>query len=138
MATAGTYVEANGLRVYYVAYGEDEGLGQPGVSKEPGRSNSTVYGLGEREIGHVHRRSVADLSFSEQVREEPIREGKTILHHMVPDSPTALSHPCGTRRISRASWSSSASPTTSPPTTQTMVVHNVVKEMNKPTKEDGS
>jgi hypothetical protein len=57
MPTAGTYIEANGLRVYYEAYGEDAVLGRPGVSKEPGRFNSTVYGLGEREIGHVHRRS---------------------------------------------------------------------------------
>jgi len=74
MATAGTHIEANGLKVYYEAYGEDEVLGQPSVSKEPGRVNSTVYGLGEREI--VHRRSVADLSFSAQVREGPIRKGQ--------------------------------------------------------------
>jgi hypothetical protein len=74
MATTGRYIEANGPRVYCKAYGEDEVLGRPGVSKEPGRFNSTVYRLPEREIGHVHRRSVADLPYSEQVREEPIRE----------------------------------------------------------------
>ena len=42
MATAGTYVEVNGLRVYYEAHGEDEVLGQPSVSKRSGRFNSTV------------------------------------------------------------------------------------------------
>lgn len=72
---------------------EREVLGWPGVSKEPGRFNSTVYTLGGKEIGHVHRRGVADLSFPRQVREELIREGKAIPHHVVPDSQTALSHP---------------------------------------------
>ena len=48
MAITGRYIEANGPRVYCKAYGEDEVLGRPGVSKEPGRFNSTVYGLGDR------------------------------------------------------------------------------------------
>lgn len=41
MATTGRYIEANGPRVYCKAYGEDEVLGRPGVSKELGRFNST-------------------------------------------------------------------------------------------------
>lgn len=115
---------------------EREVLGWEGISKEPGRFSSTVYKLGEREIGHVHRRGVADLSFPELVREELIREGKAVPHHVIPDSPTALCHPLrderdlsGVLALFRLAYDLAA---------DDGVLHNAMMEMNKPTKGDES
>ena len=55
-------------------------LAWPGVSKEPGRFNSTAYMLGRREIGHVHRNGVADLPFPRAVHDELIASGKAEPH----------------------------------------------------------
>ena len=59
---------------------EREVLTWPGVSKEPGRFNSTAYKLGRREIGHVHRNGVADFGFPRSVREELIAAGRAEPH----------------------------------------------------------
>lgn len=91
MTTAGTYVEANGLRVYYEVYGEDEVLGRPGVSEESGRFNSTVYGL--RRAGYRARPSAAAwLTSRSRSRSVKCRsgKGKAIAYHVVPDGTRPL------------------------------------------------
>ncbi len=60
---------------------ERELLGWTGVTKEPGRFNSTAYLLGRREIGHVHGNSVADLPFPRATYDELIASGRAQPHH---------------------------------------------------------
>jgi hypothetical protein len=55
-------------------------LGWPGVSREQGRFNSTVYQLGRREIGHIHRNGVADLPFPKAIYDELIATGRAQPH----------------------------------------------------------
>jgi hypothetical protein len=57
-------------------------LSWPGVSREPGRFNSTVYLLGRREIGHVHRNGVADLPFPKAIYDELIATGRAQPHQV--------------------------------------------------------
>ena len=59
---------------------ENEVLGWPGVSKEPGRFNSVAFHYGRREIGHVHRNGVADLAFPRPVHDELIANGTAEPH----------------------------------------------------------
>lgn len=59
---------------------EREVLGWDGVTSEPDRFNSTVYRLGRREIGHVHRDGVADLLFPRRVHDDLISAGKAQPH----------------------------------------------------------
>lgn len=57
-------------------------LSWPGVSREQGRFNSTVYLLGRREIGHIHRNGVADLPFPKAIYDELIATGRARPHHV--------------------------------------------------------
>ena len=59
---------------------EREVLTWPGVSKEAGRFNSVSFTVGRREIGHVHRNSVADLPFPRTVYDELIASGRAQPH----------------------------------------------------------
>jgi len=69
---------------------EREVLGWPSVASEPSRFNSTVYKLGRREIGHVHRDGVADLPFPRRVHDELISAGKAQPHR--PGFPSFVSY----------------------------------------------
>lgn len=59
---------------------EDEVLGWPGVSKEPGRFNSIAFHYGRREIGHIHRNGVADFAFPRAIHDELIAKGNAEPH----------------------------------------------------------
>ncbi len=59
---------------------EQEVLGWPGVSQEPGRFNSTAYLLGRREIGHVHGNRVVDLPFPRAIYDDLIASGRAQPH----------------------------------------------------------
>ncbi|MDQ3693813.1 MAG: DUF5519 family protein [Chloroflexota bacterium] len=59
-------------------------LSWPGVTREPGRFNSTAYKLGRREIGHVHRNGVADIAFPKAVRDELIAASRAEPHQADP------------------------------------------------------
>jgi hypothetical protein len=54
---------------------EREVLGWPGVSKDPDRPHVALYRFGRRQIGHVHRDGVADLTFPRAVHDELISDG---------------------------------------------------------------
>lgn len=61
-------------------------LGWPGVTEAPHRFGGVEFRLGKRELGHLHGDYLADLPFPVRVREELVREGKAMPHHILPQS----------------------------------------------------
>lgn len=68
-------VRANRMNDELLASIEREVLSWPGVSKEPERSNVSVYRFGRRQIGHVHHDGVVDLPFPRAVHDDLISRG---------------------------------------------------------------
>jgi len=64
----------------------NEVLSWPGVTEEPHRFGGMEFRLGKRELGHLHGDYLADLPFPVRVREELVREGKAMPHHILPQS----------------------------------------------------
>ena len=64
----------------------DEVLSWPGVTEEPHRFGGMEFRLGKRELGHLHGDYLADLPFPVRIREELVREGKAMPHHILPQS----------------------------------------------------
>ena len=64
----------------------DEVLSWPGVTEEPHRFGGMEFRFGKRELGHLHGDYLADLPFPVRVREELVREGKAMSHHILPQS----------------------------------------------------
>jgi hypothetical protein len=58
----------------------------PDVDEAPHRFGGLEFRLGKREIGHLHGDSLADLPFPVRVREELVRTGKAVPHHVLPES----------------------------------------------------
>ena len=58
----------------------------PGVTERPHRFGGIQFSLGERELGHLHGDSMADLPFTRAVRDELIAAGRARPHHVLPDS----------------------------------------------------
>lgn len=63
-----------------------EVLSWPGVTEEPHRFGGMEFRLGKRELGHLHGDYLADLPFPVRIREELVREGKAMPHHILPQS----------------------------------------------------
>jgi hypothetical protein len=63
-----------------------EVLSWPGVSAAPHRFGGVEFRLGRRELGHLHGDRLADLPFPVRVREELVREGRALPHHILPES----------------------------------------------------
>ncbi len=61
-------------------------LSWPGVTVEPHRFGGIEFRLGKRELGHLHGDYLADLPFPVRVREELVREGRAMHHHILPQS----------------------------------------------------
>ena len=59
---------------------------RPGVTERPHRFGGIQFSLGERELGHLHGDSMADLPFTRAVRDELIAAGRARPHHVLPDS----------------------------------------------------
>ncbi len=59
---------------------EREVLGWDGVSRDPDRRNVALYRFGRRQIGHVHRDGVADLTFPRAVHDDLVASGKAKPH----------------------------------------------------------
>lgn len=59
---------------------EQEVLGWPGTTSEPGRFHSVAFRYGRREIGHVHRDRIADLPVTPEMREELLARGRARPH----------------------------------------------------------
>lgn len=64
----------------------NEVLGWPGVTEAPHRFGGTEFRLGKRELGHLHGDYLADLPFPVRVREELVRAGRAMPHHILPQS----------------------------------------------------
>src|SRR5437879_7886638 len=63
-----------------------EVLSWPGVTEAPHRFGGVEFLLGKRELGHLHGDRLADLPFPVRVREELVRDGRALPHHVLPDS----------------------------------------------------
>ncbi len=63
-----------------------EVLAWPEVTEAPHRFGGTEFRLGKRELGHLHGNHLADLPFPVRVREELVRDGKAMPHHILPES----------------------------------------------------
>ncbi len=61
-----------------------EVLSWHGVTEEPHRFGGVEFRLGKRELGHLHGDYLADLPFPVRVREELVREGRALHHHILP------------------------------------------------------
>jgi Family of unknown function (DUF5519) len=58
----------------------------PGITTGPGRFGSVTYSLANREVGHVHGNSHADLPLPKPLRNELVENGKAQPHHFLPQS----------------------------------------------------
>jgi len=64
----------------------DEVLTWPGVTEASHRFGGVEFRIGKRELGHLHRDYLADFPFPVRIREELVREGKAMPHHILPQS----------------------------------------------------
>jgi Family of unknown function (DUF5519) len=58
----------------------------PGITEGPGRFGAITYSLANREVGHVHGNSHADLPLPKPLRNELVESGKAEPHHILPQS----------------------------------------------------
>lgn len=58
----------------------------PDVDVHLTRQRALGFFVGERELGHVHRRGQLDVAFPPEVRDQLVREGKVSHHRIVHDS----------------------------------------------------
>ena len=57
-----------------------------GVSTQPHRFGGLEYGIGSREIGHIHADHLVDIPFPKKVRDEIVAAGRAQPHHILPDT----------------------------------------------------
>jgi hypothetical protein len=65
---------------------KDELLTWDDVMVEPHRFGGIEFRVDNREIGHLHGNSQADIPFSARLRKELIAAGKASPHHLYPNS----------------------------------------------------
>ncbi len=65
---------------------EQELLSWPGVTSCPHRFGGTEFRVNNREMGHMHGSSWADLPFPMSVRNELVQAGKAQPHRILPNS----------------------------------------------------
>lgn len=70
-------------------------LAHPEVTERPHRFGGIAFCLGDRELGHLHGETVADLPFPPHLRDELVASGRVSSHGVVSDSPWV------SRRVSR-------------------------------------
>lgn len=58
----------------------------PGVTAQPHRFGGVEYGIGKREIGHIHGDQLVDIPFPRKVRDEIVAAGRAQPHHILPES----------------------------------------------------
>jgi hypothetical protein len=58
----------------------------PGVTVQPHRFGGVEYGIGKREIGHIHGDSLVDIPFPKKVRDETVAAGRAQPHHILPET----------------------------------------------------
>ena len=57
-----------------------------GVTVQPHRFGGVEYGIGKREIGHIHGDHLVDIPFPKKVRDEIVLAGRAQAHHILPES----------------------------------------------------
>src|SRR5512140_1108073 len=58
----------------------------PGVTVQPHRFGGVEYGIGKREIGHIHGDQLVDIPFPKKVRDEIVAAGRAQPHHILPET----------------------------------------------------
>lgn len=58
----------------------------PGVSLESHRFGGIGFVVNGKEFGHIHGTHLVDLKLSKEARDEAIRLGKGMPHHVLPES----------------------------------------------------
>jgi Family of unknown function (DUF5519) len=58
----------------------------PGVTLQPHRFGGTEFRINGREMGHMHVGRFADLPFPMSVRNELVKNGRVLPHHILPNS----------------------------------------------------
>jgi hypothetical protein len=58
----------------------------PGVKARPHRFGGVEYGIGKREIGHIHGDHLVDIPFPKKVRDEIVAAGRAQPHHILPET----------------------------------------------------
>jgi hypothetical protein len=61
-------------------------LSWPGVTSCPHRFGGTEFRVNNREMGHMHGSSWADLPFPMNERNQLVQSGRAQPHHVIPDS----------------------------------------------------
>jgi hypothetical protein len=57
-----------------------------GVSTAPHRFGGVEYRLGTRELGHIHGDHLVDIPFPKKVRDEIVKTGLALPHHVLPET----------------------------------------------------
>jgi luciferase-like monooxygenase len=58
----------------------------PGVTSQPHRFGGTEFRMHGREMGHMHGGRFADLPFPMSTRNELVKDGRALPHHVLPNS----------------------------------------------------
>jgi hypothetical protein len=57
-----------------------------GVSARPHRFGGVEYGIGRREIGHIHGDHMVDIPFPKKVRDALVAAARAQPHHILPET----------------------------------------------------
>jgi hypothetical protein len=57
-----------------------------GVTAQPHRFGGVEYGIGKREIGHIHGDELVDIPFPKKIRDEIVQAGQAQPHHILPET----------------------------------------------------
>jgi hypothetical protein len=64
----------------------EEASAWEGVTILPHRFGGIEFRLNKAEIGHLHNNGLLDIPFPTRIRNQLIKEGKALPHHVLPDS----------------------------------------------------
>jgi len=65
---------------------QQELLSWPGVTSGAHRFGGTEFRVNGREKGHIHGSSLVDLPFPMGVKDDLVKSGKAVPHHILPQS----------------------------------------------------
>jgi hypothetical protein len=58
----------------------------PGITSQPHKFGGTEFRMNGREMGHMHGGRFADLPFPMSIRNELVKDGRALPHHVLPNS----------------------------------------------------
>jgi hypothetical protein len=65
---------------------KSELMSWPGVTSHPHRFGGTEFCVNGREMGHMHGGRFSDLPFPMKIRNELVKDGRALPHHVLPNS----------------------------------------------------